>query len=61
MLYNRDSGVARNFKRGDHKFYIFFERIFSGRTDLKLVENQETFQGGPGAYSPGKFLKIYLL
>ena len=33
-----DSGVARHFKRGRHKFPAYF---FFGRTNLKLIKKQE--------------------
>ena len=55
------SGVARNFKRGSHNFDTFYKSIFFGKTNLKLIEKQESIKGGPGACSLGKFLKIYML
>ena len=39
------SGVARNFKRGDHHFHIYFQRLFFGRTNLKLIRNKKNFSG----------------
>ena len=54
------SGVARNLKRGGI-FPHFFKRILFGRTNLKLIKKLGKFSGSPGACSPGKFLKIYML
>ena len=44
-----------------HNFHTFYKSIFFGKTNLKLIEKQESLKGGPGACSLGKFLKIYML
>ena len=50
------SGGARNFKRRGGTFFTFFQRLFFGRTNLKLIKKQEKlYKEGPGACSPGKF------
>ena len=38
-----------------------FARVFFGKTNLKLIEKQESLKGGPGACTLGKILKIYML
>ena len=49
------SGVARNFKRGDHHFHIYFQRLFFGRTDLKLTRNKKNSRGARGHAPPENF------
>ena len=44
-----------------HNFHTFCKSIFFGKTNLKLIEKQESLKGGPGACSLGNFLKIYML
>ena len=55
------TGVARNFKRGSHNFATFYKSIFFGKTNLKLIEKQESLKEGLGACYLGKFLKIHML
>ena len=55
------SGVARNCKREEGIISTFFQVFFFNRTNLKLIKKQEKLSGGPGACSPGKFLKIYMV
>ena len=38
----------------------FISVCFSGRVNLKQIE-EKTVLGDPGAYSPGKFLKFYMV
>ena len=42
------SGVARNFKRAGHNSHIYFQRIFFGRSKLKLIRNKKTLGGSEG-------------
>ena len=46
-------------KEGTSNFNIFSSVVFSGRINLKQVEEQK--KNGPGACSPEKFLKIHIL
>ena len=32
-------------KGGSHNFHTFYKSIFFGRTDLKLIEKQESLKG----------------
>ena len=56
------TGVARNLKRGGSIISTYFSSVFFfGGTNLNLIEKQEKLSEGPGACSPGKFLKIYMM
>ena len=46
---------------GGHNFHFFQASFFFNRTILKLIKKQEKLSGGPGACSPRKFLKIYVV
>ena len=43
-----------------HNFHIVFKRIFFSKTNLKLIEKQEKFWGGPGTCFPGNFFENVL-
>ena len=62
LFMGRCSGVARNFKREGAKFHLFCQaQFFFQQSELKQIEKIEKDLEGPGACSPGKFLKYYVL
>ena len=54
------SGVARNFKKGEGSiiFTFFVERIFFGKTNLKLIKKQGMLLGVRGLAPPENFSKF---
>ena len=55
-------GVFRIFLTERAKNFDIFEgQFFSKRDNLKQIEKQIWFLKGPGACSPGKFLKVSMM
>ena len=48
-------------RKGQTNFDIISSVVFSGKINLKQVEEQKKALEDPGACSPGKFLKVHVL